>query len=243
MKIVVTASVSHVRRGQAPSFLPHCFFLLFSFLFLAQAAGASAANQPRIFNTLEEPQQTMDYLTQWVKALERHLTQDAPEGECTDGTFNKCHLREWYAFLATIKDNPRSQQIDAVNRYANQKAYVIDPDNYSLDDYWAIPREFLYNGGDCEDYAITKFFSLRWLGYGKDDLRLLILQDTNLRIRHAVLLVFDHEQVLVLDNQSQQVVPQEKIVHYVPLYSLNEQQWWLHVPPVRQLRRNTNVTQ
>ena len=89
MKIVVTASVSHVRRGQAPSFLPHCFFLLFSFLFLAQAAGASAANQPRIFNTLEEPQQTMDYLTQWVKALERHLTQDAPEGECTDGTFNK----------------------------------------------------------------------------------------------------------------------------------------------------------
>ncbi|MDD5758390.1 MAG: transglutaminase-like cysteine peptidase [Desulfobulbaceae bacterium] len=186
-----------------------------------------------MFHTSEEAQQTMAYLPQWLNALERHVTQDVPEGQCTDGIFNKCHLKKWRAFLTSIKDKPRAQQLDEVNRYANQKSYVIDMDNYGKEDYWAIAKEFLYNGGDCEDYAITKFFSLRWLGYDADDLRLLILQDTNLRVQHAVLIVFEKGQVLVLDNQSQQVLPQEKILHYVPLYSVNEKQWWLHVPLTR----------
>ncbi len=212
------------------SCLLFCCFLDF-FIFVAFVAAAqTAANHPLIFNSKEEPQQNMTYIPQWLSALERHITQDVPEGDCTESFFNRCHLKEWYAFLATIKNAPRSQQLDAVNRYANEKSYVLDVDNYGVDDYWAIAREFLYNGGDCEDYAITKFFSLRWLGYNDDDIRLLILQDTNLRVQHAVLVVFDHGDVLVLDNQSQEVLPQEKILHYVPLYSVNEEQWWLHVP-------------
>jgi len=179
----------------------------------------------------------MQYLPQWLNALERHITQDVPEGNCTESFFNRCHLKEWFAFLATIKSEPRAQQLDAVNRYANKKNYVLDIDNYGVDDYWAIPREFLYNGGDCEDYAITKFFSLRWLGYGPEEIRLLILQDTNLRVQHAVLVVFNRDDVLILDNQSQEVVSQGQIHHYVPLFSLNEKEWWLHVPPMHCVNR------
>lgn len=175
----------------------------------------------------------MGYLPQWLSTIERHLTQDVFEGACTDGLFNTCHLKNWLAFLSTLKGKPRSQQLDEVNRYANEKPYLIDLSNYHVDDYWAIAKEFLPNGGDCEDYAITKFFSLRWLGYAQDDVRLLILQDTNLHIQHAVLVVFEKDQVMVLDNQSQQVLAQDKILHYVPLYSVNERQWWLHVPPTR----------
>lgn len=213
---------------------PYLFCLIIVQVLLALPRPVSgAASAPSIFHTLEESQTNMEYLPQWLSALERHITQDVPEGQCSDGLFNKCHLKNWLAFLEGIRDKPRAQQLDEVNRYANDKAYLIDLDNYSNEDYWAIAKEFLYNGGDCEDYAITKFFSLRWLGYGQDELRLLILQDTNLRIQHAVLVVFDRGQVLVLDNQSQQVMPQEKILHYVPLYSVNEKQWWLHVPPTR----------
>ncbi len=210
--------------------IPCKLFWLFALVMMLPPSNVSAVTSaPPIFNTLEEPQYTLEYLPQWLSALERHLTKDVPEGQCTDGTFNQCHLKNWLAFLSSIKDKTPDQQIDAVNRYANDKPYIIDLDNYSVDDYWASAKEFLYNGGDCEDYAITKYFSLRWLGYGQDDLRLLILQDTNLRIQHAVLVVFHQGQVLVLDNQSQQVLPQEKILHYVPLYSVNEKQWWLHV--------------
>lgn len=189
---------------------------------------------PPLFNTLEEAQDDMTFLPQWLNVLERHITEDVPDGKCTDTLFNQCHLERWLDFLEKIKTLPRRQQIEAVNRYANEKKYVVDMANYATEDYWAIAKEFLYHGGDCEDFAITKFFSLRWLGYRDDDIRLLILQDTNLRIQHAVLMVLDRGELLVLDNQSQEVVPQNTIRHYVPLYSLNEKQWWVHVPPTRQ---------
>jgi hypothetical protein len=32
----------------------------------------------------------------------------------------------------------------------------------------------------------------------------------------------------VLDNQISRVVPAEIINHYKPIYSINEQAWWLH---------------
>lgn len=215
------------------SFRPYIFLLLAQFFLFANVTALSAAEVPQIFHTLEVAQDSMEYLPQWLAALERHVILDVPEGQCADGLFNSCHLKNWLAFLASLKDKSREQQLDEVNRYANQKSYVIDLDNYGAEDYWAIAKEFLYNGGDCEDYAITKLFSLRWLGYSSNDLRLLIVQDTNLRVQHAVLVVFEKGQVLVLDNQSQQVLSQEKILHYVPLYSVNEKQWWLHVPPTR----------
>lgn len=223
---------AHSPAALRPS-LPYLLCLIALFLLLPPSPVSALASAPSIFHTLEESQGHMEYLPQWLRALERHITQDVAEGQCSDASLNKCHLKNWMSFLAGIKDKPRAQQLEAVNRYANQKSYIIDLDNYSDEDYWAIAKEFLYNGGDCEDFAITKFFSLRWLGYGQDELRLLIVQDTNLRIQHAVLIVFEKGQVLVLDNQSQQVMPQEKILHYVPLYSVNEKQWWLHVPPTR----------
>lgn len=106
----------------------------------------------------------------------------------------------------------------------------MDMANYGQEDYWAIAKEFFYNGGDCEDYAITKFFSLRWLGIDKDTLRIVILQDTNLRIAHAVLAVSYNNDILILDNQTQKVVSHRTIAHYLPLYSVNEKKWWLHLP-------------
>jgi len=154
-----------------------------------------------------------------------------PDGDCHEHLFNRCHLKNWYKFLDSIKDLPRRQQLEKVNRYANHKHYVLDLANYGMEDYWAIVKEFLSNGGDCEDYAITKFFSLRWLGFKNQDLRIVILQDANLRIPHAILAVFCQESVLIMDNQTQEVVPQGSIAHYIPLYSVNEQEWWLHLPP------------
>ena len=107
---------------------------------------------------------------------------------------------------------------------------MLDIQNYGLEDYWAIPRQFLFNGGDCEDYAIIKFFSLRWLGYPMAELRIVVLQDTNLRVPHAVLAIGQGDDALILDNQVPQALPHRRIVHYVPVYSINAQHWWLHLP-------------
>lgn len=101
-----------------------------------------------------------------------------------------------------------------------------------MEDYWAIIKEFLQNNGDCEDYAITKFYSLRKLGFDNDQLRIVILQDTNLNVAHAVLAVFSADDIVILDNQVTPILSHNDIKHYTPLYSINEKGWWLHLPPM-----------
>ena len=204
--------------------LPRRFFLV-----LALTSPPTTADD--LFHYQAIPQTSgIEVFDQWVRVLERHLTEDVPEGDCEETRFNRCHLQHWQAFLATQRNRPVMEQIAAINRYANRLPYVLDIDNYGIEDYWAIAREFLDRGGDCEDYAITKFFSLKWLGFPVDRLRIVVLQDTNLRVPHAVLAVDMEGRHLILDNQIDQVVTDDEIVHYVPVYSINEKGWWMYVP-------------
>ncbi len=194
---------------------------------LACEAGAFP---PNLFGYKEASQTDIGVFSQWVSVLERHLRDDVAEGNCTARRYNRCHLRNWQAFLQDIRDLPRAQQLQKINRFANSKPYVLDIENYNLEDYWAIPRELLYNGGDCEDYAITKLFSLRWLGFAEEEMRLVVLQDTNLKVAHAVLAVAQEDDIFILDNQVDAVVSHRQIVHYAPVYSINQSRWWMHMP-------------
>ena len=184
----------------------------------------------KLFGYSQHPQTDEQPFGQWIQVLERHIQNGTVDGECDETRFNRCHLLDWQSFLRGIKNQPRDQQLSAVNQYANQKQYVLDIDNYGVEDYWAIPREFLYNNGDCEDYAITKLFSLRWLGFPMDELRIVVLQDTNLRIPHAVLAVANSNDIMIMDNQINEVISHRDIVHYAPVYSINESHWWIHLP-------------
>lgn len=220
--------------GRYPRILAHprafiaIFRQLLALLVLITAQPSQAT--PSLFGYAEAEQADISLFKQWLGALERHILLDSPEADCQERLFNRCHLREWQTFLADIESLPRHEQLQRVNEYANRKRYVLDIENYGMTDYWAVAREFLYNGGDCEDYAITKLFSLRWLGIKEDQLRIVVLQDTNLRIPHAVLAVYEGDDVFILDNQIQQVVKDRDIIHYVPVYSINEHRWWIHTP-------------
>ncbi len=198
-------------------------------LLLLCMAPAKAFDQP-LFGYAEQRQQNMSLFTQWLSVLERHILEDLPEADCDADTLNRCHLRKWLAFIEEIRPLSRLEQLRRVNQYANEKRYILDLDNYGLEDYWAVAREFLYNGGDCEDYAITKLFSLLWLNIPREQMRIVVLQDTNLRVAHAILAIEEAGEIYILDNQIQSVVKHRQIVHYVPVYSINEDAWWLHVP-------------
>jgi len=192
-----------------------------------QAAHAFPAN---LFGYGQAAQQDLQVFPQWLATLERQLRDNLRDGDCGERRLNRCHMQEWLAFLARVRALPQHEQLAAVNRYANEKDYVLDIENYALEDYWAIPREFLGNGGDCEDFAIAKYFSLGWLGYPREELRIVVVQDTNLGVPHAVLAVGRGEEILILDNQVREVIPDDKVVHYAPVYSLNERSWWIHAP-------------
>ena len=201
---------------------------------LCMAVPASAAEQiamarTGLFGSTEVRSTSLNVLPKWTGVLSRYFDEkklaDAP---CTASAFNRCHLRDWGRFIDSIRGLDARRQVAEVNRYMNQKRYVIDPVNYGVPDYWATPLQFLTKNGDCEDYAIAKFFSLRALGFDNDMLRILVVDDLNLQVAHAVLVVYLDGVPSILDNQVPQVVRVDAIRHYRPIFSVNESYWWFH---------------
>ena len=120
-------------------------------------------------------------------------------------------------------------KITGVNHFLNKKDYIVDPINWGLKDYWATPRQFNRKNGDCEDYAIAKYLSLKALGIPEMQMRIVVLNDLNLELLHAVLAVYDTTgNIYILDNQIPHVMKHNDIHHYEPVYSINEHLWWKH---------------
>ncbi|MFN4281279.1 MAG: transglutaminase-like cysteine peptidase [Alphaproteobacteria bacterium] len=167
----------------------------------------------------------------WTGALERHFKRsDPPLSHCKGNVFRRCMSEEWKGFLDEISGENRATQIRRVNERLNRARYTLDSANWGQSDYWATPNQFFRMDGDCEDYAIAKYLSLRALGFPEDDLRLVVLDDLNLRVAHAILVVTHNGVPYVLDNQISQVVPASAIRHYRPIFALNESAWWIYKP-------------
>ncbi len=166
----------------------------------------------------------------WSRAMARGQTQaQGGESGCARRLGKPCRLDHWARFLDTLRQAGPERQIASVNEFINANAFISDRDNWGMKDYWSAPGEFFAKGGDCEDYVISKYLSLRRLGFRADDLRLVVLIDRKRRLAHAVLVVDLDGRALVLDNLEDRVRPWSELPHYRPLYSLNEQAVWLHV--------------
>lgn len=163
---------------------------------------------------------------------ESTVTIGAPAG-CSEA--RHCAPPEWLSFLEGQRALDRRAQLDAVNRWANAKPYVEDWVNWHVADYWETPGEFIAKGGDCEDFAIAKYFSLVRLGFPAQDLRILVVSDTATHGFHAVLAARLDGMVWLLDNFTADVVPLESKPQYQPVYSLNAQGWWMHSTPSLQV--------
>jgi len=205
---------------------------LFTSLFLLTNTSVLSANSQSssLFGYTQIQKQNLAIFPQWLSVIERHLLNVKESKSCQASSFNQCHLEQWQVFLKKIKALPVMEQIKQVNHYANNKAYTLDIENYGIADYWATPKEFLLNSGDCEDYAIIKMLSMKWLGYDVDSMRVVVVQDTNLRIPHAVMAIEKNDDILILDNQIEEVISHNDIYHYVPVYSVDHERWWMHVP-------------
>lgn len=196
---------------------------------LTAAAPVQAAADRGIFNSTEKRSNNLRPFPKWTQVLERYIAErkNVP-GTCAESTFNKCHYQRWQKLIASLRGRSVKSQLKAVNAYANSARYIIDPINWGVKDYWASPGQFFRKNGDCEDYAILKFLTLRRLGYQGDTLRIVVLQDLDLRIAHAVLAVYEKKKIFILDNQMTLVVEDRRIRHYRPIFSLNESGWWRH---------------
>ncbi len=184
---------------------------------------------PSFFGTTEVRRDNLAPFPKWTGAMARYFEERGKQpGACQEDKFNQCHWQAWQKLLAESRAKPPLQQLEQINKFLNQYRYITDPINWGVDDYWESPSQFLARYGDCEDYAIAKFLSLRALGWDNDRLRVVVLQDLNLKIPHAVLVAQVDGKYFVLDNQIPQVVEASTIRHYRPIFSVNETAWWLH---------------
>lgn len=184
------------------------------------------------FNMTETQSTSLKPFPKWTGMMGRYEdAKKVPDSECGKTRFHPCTISDWKAWLETLRDKSLRSQIDLVNDWSNEHPYIEDQVNWGMEDYWETPYEFIDISGDCEDYAISKYYSLRALGIAADKMRVIIVQDLNLGgIIHAILGVYDEGEILILDNQSKQVRPALKIYHYRPIYGVNEEAWWAYYP-------------
>ena len=139
-------------------------------------------------------------------------------------------LIAWQNLLENEKKSSEKEKLEKVNRFFNKIPYVDDMTQWGVDDYWATPVEFLAsNGGDCEDYAIAKYFSLIALGIDEDKLTLTYVKALRLNEAHMVLTYYPSPKAepLILDNLISAIKPASQRTDLLPVYSFNGSGLWL----------------
>ena len=137
----------------------------------------------------------------------------------------------WQNLLATQKQVGEMEKLKVVNLFFNKQVrYVEDIDLWHEVDYWETPIEALWKGaGDCEDYAIAKYFSLRHLGVSSDKLRITYVKALRQNRAHMVLTYYATPDAmpLVLDSLIDPIQPASQRTDLLPVYSFNAEGLYL----------------
>lgn len=177
-----------------------------------------------------------------------------PKFEQIYGKQAKKRASSWQQLIHVIRRQEPPQQLEAVNHFFNQMAFVDDLVVWGKRDYWATPFEFLGAGaGDCEDYSIAKYVSLRDLGIADDKLRLIYVKALQLNQFHMVLAYYPTPASvpLLLDNLNPEIKPATERPDLQPIYSFNGSKLWLmklrgqgeHVGDASRLKHWNNLRQ
>ncbi|MCO6055152.1 transglutaminase-like cysteine peptidase [Pseudomonas sp. MOB-449] len=143
----------------------------------------------------------------------------------------KQRIDDWQALLGRLAGADEQKQLEEVNRFFNAKLrFTDDISLWGQTDYWATPVQALRVGaGDCEDFAIAKYFSLRQLGVPSQKLRITYVKALRLNQAHMVLTYYDSPDAmpLVLDNLVGIIRPASQRTDLLPVYAFNAEGLWL----------------
>lgn len=150
---------------------------------------------------------------------------------------------------------PEKEKLMRVNDFFNRMLqFDTDISLWRQTDFWATPGETLGMGaGDCEDFTIIKYFTLKLLGVPVQKLRLTYVRariggpSSNITQAHMVLTYYDtpDAQPLVLDNLLNEIRPASRRPDLEPVFSFNSDGVWAgggkSSTPVERLSRWTGL--
>lgn len=128
-----------------------------------------------------------------------------------------------------------TEQLVAINEFFNRRiVFTDDAPVWGVADHWASPVELLDKGrGDCEDFAIAKYFSLLVLGVPPARLRLVYVRAQiggpgGVQTPHMVLAHYatPDAEPLILDNLIEDVRPASRRPDLTPVFSFNSEGLW-----------------
>ncbi len=137
----------------------------------------------------------------------------------------------WGDAIIDLTGNKDWNRLNKANQFLNRNVeYARDIALWGKRDYWATPLETLGVGhGDCEDYAIAKYFTLVAGGVPADKLRLMYVHHIEVNEPHMVLIYFEEPTAMpmVLDNYKRRIMPANLRTDLRPIYSFNADGLWL----------------
>ncbi len=223
MKLFIKSTVK--RRG---SIVRSSARILLASLALLCTASGVAATRPVAYSFAPDDHfltKSQEY-PRWAALTARHAAQ-MPQIEACLSDVLACpnSLRGYREVVLASHDLSAERKMKLANRFINARRWRIEP---RRDDDWRTLEDFLQYGGDCEDFAIAKYFLLRQVGFATDDLRIAITWDREVQDYHAVTLVHLDGEVFILDVDGGPPRGERAQKNYRFLFSINENGIWDH---------------
>lgn len=145
-------------------------------------------------------------------------------------------VQAWQDMMHMAKTMSEQDKIQRVNEFFNRRIqFGEDQAIWGENDYWATPLELMGRGaGDCEDFSIAKYFSLRDLGVPEERLRITYVRAriggprSDVMQAHMILGYYEDPlgEPLILDNLITEVRPASRRSDLTPVFSFNGEGVW-----------------
>jgi predicted transglutaminase-like cysteine proteinase len=145
-------------------------------------------------------------------------------------------VQSWNEMMQAAQSMNEQDKVKRVNEFFNRKIqFGEDQAVWGENDYWATPLEFMGKGvGDCEDFAITKYFALRSLNVPNDRLRITYVKAriggprSDVTQAHMILGYYEDPagEPLILDNLITELRPASRRTDLMPVFSFNSEGLW-----------------
>lgn len=201
------------------------------------AAGAEAASSS--FKELAETRfDELLRLPQWRQVLRRLPGEAARVRACLRGAECDGAAAEMAELVMEARGRDRMAQLERVHAFVNRQPYREDADQFGREDLWQTPLAFAARGGDCEDYAIAKYFVLKLAGVPDADLRIAVMTSAARDEVHAVMLARVGAEWLVLDNREDAPRSLDSYHDWTPQYAVTQAGGYryLHAAPPEMLQ-------
>jgi len=146
-------------------------------------------------------------------------------------------VQAWRDAVLGTKPLPELARLERINGFFNQRvAFGTDEEIWGSRDYWATPLETLGRArGDCEDFSIAKYATLRLVDIADEKLRLVYVKariggpQSRVTQAHMVVAYYAAPDAvpLILDNLFPEVVPASSRPDLTPVFSFNSAGIWV----------------